>query len=96
EREPQEPAGLAEPEVSTAAPGGWSVQVGSFGEVANANQLVTRLSTFGYSASVSEFRSGGAMMYRVRVRGLESEGDAEVAASALSARGIPVQVIPPE
>ena len=92
----QQPASLPEPAPSAAPPGGWSVQVGAFGEAANANQFVTRLESFGYTAYVSEFRSGGTTMYRVRVGGLESEERAEAAASALSARGIPVQVIAPE
>jgi cell division septation protein DedD len=76
--------------------GGWSVQLGSFGDVANANQLVSRVSTFGYTASVTEFRSGNRTLHRVRVGGFATENEAQAAASSLSAHNIAVQVIPPE
>jgi len=75
---------------------GWAVQVGAFGDVANANQLASRVSRYGYSADVSEFRSGNRMMHRVRVGGFDTENEAQVAASSLSAHNITVQVIPPE
>jgi len=75
---------------------GWTVQLGAFGDVANANQLASRISTFGYSAYVSEFRSGGETMHRVRVGGFASENEADAAASSLSAHGFPGRVISPE
>ncbi|HEY5666584.1 MAG TPA: SPOR domain-containing protein [Gammaproteobacteria bacterium] len=93
---PAAPAPMPAPAPGRSAPAGWSVQVGAFGEIANAEQLATRVSTYGYAASVYEFRGGSTTLYRVRVGGLESETDAEAAASALSARGFPVQVIAPE
>ena len=75
---------------------GWAVQLGSFGDVANANQLATRVSSYGYSAIVSEFRAGSRTMHRVRVGGFDTENEAQAAASSLSAHNITVQVIPPE
>ena len=75
---------------------GWTVQLGAFGEIANANQLATRASAYGFSAVVSEFRAGGDAMHRVRVGGFDSEDEAQAAASSLSANGFPVRVIPPE
>lgn len=75
---------------------GWSVQLGSFTDVANANQLASRVSSYGYSAVVSEFRSGSRTMHRVRVGGFNTENEADAAASSLSAHNITVQVIPPE
>lgn len=81
---------------AAASPGGWMVQLGAFGDVANANQLASRISTFGYSAVVSEFRSGGQTMHRVRIGGFDTENEAEAAASSLSAHGFPGRVIAPE
>ena len=75
---------------------GWTVQLGAFGEIANANQLATRAAAYGFSAVVSEFRAGGDAMHRVRVGGFDSEDEAQAAASSLSAHGFPVRVIPPE
>jgi len=77
-------------------PGGWTVQLGAFGEIANASQLATRASAYGFSAFVSEFRAGGDAMHRVRVGSFDSEDEAQAAASSLSAHGFPVRVIPPE
>lgn len=82
-----------EPDVST---GGWSVQVGAFSEIANANQLVARVGTYGFDASVSEIQSAGQTLHRVRVGGFEHEAQAEAAASSLSAHGFRPRVIPPD
>jgi DedD protein len=88
------------PVASSAEPtpdrGGWSVQLGAFGEKANADQLASRVSTYGYDTFVSEFRSNGGTMYRVRVDGFASENQADAAASSISAHSIPARVIPPE
>jgi DedD protein len=89
------PAAEAAP-VTAPAGGEWTVQLGSFSELANANQQARRVSEFGYTARVSEFRSSGGIMYRVRVGGFESRELAEVAASSLSAHGFPPRVFPPE
>lgn len=81
---------------SADAPAGWSVQVGSFGELANARQLASRVADYGYQAQVSEFRMGGRTMHRVRVGGFDSRDEAEDAASSLSANGFRPRVFPPE
>jgi DedD protein len=75
---------------------GWSVQLGAFGERANADQLARRVSTYGFDAYVAEFRSNGATMYRVRVGGFATENQADAAASSISAHSIPARVISPE
>lgn len=92
-----------EPVVSSPAPtaplanrSGWSVQLGAFSDKANADQLSRRVETFGFSAFVSEFRSGGQTMYRVRVGGFDTENQADAAASSISAHGLPARVISPE
>ena len=70
------------------------MQVGAFGERANAVQLANRVAAYGYEADVSEFQSGGKPMHRVRVEGFATRERAEVASSSLSAHGIPAQVVP--
>jgi len=79
-----------------SAEGGWMVQLGAFGNIDNARQLASRISTYGYSAHVSEFKSGGETMHRVRVGGFATENQADAAASSLSAHGFPGRVIAPE
>lgn len=81
---------------SPSVNGGWAVQLGAFGDVANARQLASRVSTYGYSAYVSDFLSGGQTMHRVRVGGFDTETQADAALSSLSAHGFPGRVIPPE
>ena len=82
------PLAAAEPDA-----GAFSVQLGAFGEQANANQLARRASEFGYEARVSEIRSGGRTMHRVRVGGFATEELAEAAASSLSAHGFVTDVV---
>jgi DedD protein len=105
--EPAEPEAGSPPPAATAAVlsapseppparGGWAVQLGAYGEVANASQVANRASTFGYAAVVSEIRSGGQTLHRVRVEGFRGKNEADAAASSLSAHGLPVRVIPPE
>jgi DedD protein len=93
-----EPPAARSPVASAPAPaaGGWMVQLGAFGDIDNARQLASRISTYGYSAHVTEFRSGGETMHRVRVGGFATENQADAAASSLSAHGFPGRVIAPE
>jgi DedD protein len=89
-----------QPIVDTAVPAaadpvGWSVQLGSFSEPANARQLASRVSEYGYAARVSDFRSDGRNMHRVRVSGFASRDEAEAAASSLSAHGFVPRVFSP-
>ena len=98
-----EPPAAAQPAVQPAAQavtagGGradWSVQLGAFGERANAAQLAGRVADFGYEAQISEFRSNGRTMYRVRVEGFATRERAEAASGSLAAHGIiPADVVP--
>ena len=84
------PAAQTPPRVASGGSAEWSVQVGSFGDRANAVQLARRVADYGFDAKVSEFRS----MHRVRVEGYATRAAAEADASALSAHGIPAQVMP--
>ena len=83
-------------ETARANPAQWSVQLGAFGEIANAEQMASRVSAYGYTPLVTDVVSGGTTLHRVRVGGFDSEANAEAAASSLSAHGFRVRVSPPE
>ncbi len=87
------PPAAAKPAPASAADGGWAVQLGSFGEEANARRLAGRVKTYGYKADVSNYRAGGRSLYRVRVGPMAARGEADAAASALSAHGFVAQVV---
>ena len=81
------------PPPKAAAAGDWTVQLGSFGEEANARRLAQRASTFGYKAEVSSYRSGERTLYRVRVGPQATRAAADAAASALKAHGLDARVV---
>jgi DedD protein len=104
---PAAPARAAVQPVTTAAPprvavernaptDGWMVQLGSFGDSANAQRQADRVRTFGYDPRIYEFMASGRVMYRVRVGPMETRQKAEATASALSAHGFVAQVVAPE
>jgi cell division septation protein DedD len=76
------------PAATTPADGKWVVQLGVFGEEANARRIAQRSSTFGYKADVSSYRANGRTLYRVRVGSATSRGQADATASALRAHGL--------
>ena len=83
------PAAATPPKPTPAAAGGdWTVQLGSFGEEANARRAAQHAGTFGYKAEVSSFKSGGRTLYRVRVGPQRTRAEADATASALRAHGI--------
>lgn len=81
------------PPARTDAKGDWVVQLGSFGEQENAKRLAQRVNTYGYKPDVSNHRSSGRAMYRVRVGPYATRAQADATASALSAHGFPAQVV---
>jgi DedD protein len=94
--EPPAPAPAPAPAVSRpvpAAAGDWVVQLGSFGDKANAERLASRVGTYGYDAHVSDYRAGGRTMHRVRVGPQATRDQAESVASSLSAHGFVAQVV---
>ena len=93
--EPPPRAATAAPAVAPAAvaKGDWVVQLGSFGDEANARRLAQRVGTFGYRADVTNFRAGGRTLYRVRVGPIASRSQADATASALTAHGLVAQVV---
>lgn len=78
----------APPASAAGAKGAWVVQLGSFGEEANARRQAQLAATYGYKAAVSSIRSNGRTLYRVRVGPLETRGAADAAASALAGHGV--------
>ena len=72
---------------------GWLVQVGSFGEEENARRLADRLANAGYTARLYPHRSGGGLMYRVRVGPESSREGAEEVASSLRDQSFHAQVV---
>jgi DedD protein len=88
----EEPAADTE----TIADGAWVVQLGSFGDAANAQRLASRVDAYGYDARVSDIRAGGRVMHRVRVGPYATRSEAEAATSSLSAHGFVAQVVPAE
>jgi DedD protein len=87
----------AAPSVTAArgagAGGDWVVQLGSFGEEANARRVAQRAGTFGYKAEVTSLRSNGRTLYRVRVGPSATRAEADATASALRAHGIEARVV---
>ncbi|HUQ53766.1 MAG TPA: SPOR domain-containing protein [Gammaproteobacteria bacterium] len=89
------PAPKPPPARSAAPPasGDWIVQLGSFGEEANARRVAQRSGTFGYKVEVSTVKNGGRTLYRVRVGSARSRAEAEATVSALKAHGIDASVV---
>lgn len=88
------PPATARPAANAPPAGAWAVQVGAFGERANAVQLASRVSDYGFAAQVSEYRSNGRTMHRVRVGGFATREQADAARSSLAAHGVPGTVMP--
>ena len=88
---PPKPA--PKPAAEPAPAGDWIVQLGSFGEQANARRVADKASTYGYTADVSSVRSDGRTLYRVRVGPATSRARADATASALRAHGIDARAV---
>jgi cell division protein FtsN len=81
------------PPPAAAGKGSFTVQLGSFGDEANARRLADRSATFGYKASVTSYKTNGKTMYRVRLGSYAGKTQAEAAASALTVHGITAKVV---
>jgi DedD protein len=88
---PPKPA--PKPAAPPAPAGDWIVQLGSFGEQANARRVADRAGTYGYKAEVSTVRSDGRTLYRVRVGPATTRARADATASALRAHGIDARAV---
>ncbi len=65
------------PATQTGKSGTYSLQVGSFGLLSNANSLAAKVNNQGYTASVEQALVNGKTYHRVFVRGLASQSAAE-------------------
>jgi DedD protein len=90
--EPQQ----AEPPRKAAADatgGGWVVQVGTFGQKANADRLVATIRKNGFDAFISATDRGGKPLYRVRVGPAGTREAASEIAARLAQSGQTGQVV---
>jgi DedD protein len=90
---PARPATAGAEHENSRPAGQWSVQLGSFGDAANAKRLASRVDAYGYDAAVSDVRASGKVMHRVRVGPYETRGEAEAVTSSLSVHGFVAQVV---
>ncbi len=74
---PAPAAPAAVPRSSAAGGGAYSLQLGSFRRLANAEQLADRVRELGYPARLEEAEVGGLTYHRVFIRGLDSRVAAE-------------------
>lgn len=81
---------------TTVREGGFAVQIGAFGSEGNATKLSERASAIGYPAAVIAQPRAGSTIYLVRVKGLHTAAEAQLASDSL-ARALRVQsvVVPP-
>jgi DedD protein len=90
---PARPAALDTPQADSHPAGQWSVQLGSFGDAANAKRLASRVDAYGYDPAVSDVRASGKVMHRVRLGPYATRGEAEAVTSSLSVHGFVAQVV---
>ncbi len=82
-----EPTQSEPTQVATAQPGGsggWVLQLGSFGNAANASKLVQRVSAAGYNAYQESVEVGGRTLHRVRIGHWREKGEAASAGNRLT------------
>lgn len=83
----------AVPEAVTPAGAGWAVQVAALSNREAAMKRVAELAQRGYSAFVLEYRSGGRVLYRVRVGPEPVRERATALAARLKAEGFEGNVV---
>jgi DedD protein len=77
-----------------SATGMWAVQLGSFSNQANAERLAADLRKQGYAAFLSQLKTSGGSLQRVRVGPQKDRDSAEAVAAKLKAAGHTSQVVP--
>ena len=94
---PKAPPNTAEPASKAPAEksetGMWAVQLGSFSDQENAERLAADLRDQGFVAFLSQVRSGGAQMHRVRIGPQKDRNSAEAIAAQLTKSGLNGQVV---
>ncbi|MDX1500098.1 MAG: SPOR domain-containing protein [Woeseiaceae bacterium] len=74
--------------------GMWAVQLGSFGDKANAERLAADLRKQGFAAFLSQLTTDGGDLHRVRIGPQKDRQSAEAMAERLAAAGHKGQVVP--
>lgn len=77
-----------------SATGMWAVQLGSFSNQANAENLAAALRKQGYAAFLSRVQTSASTLHRVRVGPQQNRESAEKVATQLSGDGHKGQVVP--
>ncbi|MFK8053104.1 MAG: SPOR domain-containing protein [Woeseiaceae bacterium] len=95
EKPPAKPPTREPAAVSSPSGGGqlWAVQLGSFGNEANAQKLAAGLRDEGLLAFVSKVQSDGKTLHRVRIGPQATRADSEVIVSRLQAKGQVARVV---
>jgi len=79
---------------TSAQPGSFVVQLGSFGSRDNADRLVRDMTAKGFAAFVAPIKSGGRELYRVRVGPTRDRAQAEALAAQLRRVGQSGAIVP--
>ena len=84
----------AAPAVATSSTGMWAVQLGSFGDQANADKLAADLRKQKFSAFLSKLSTSTGDLHRVRIGPQKDRASAEAVAAQLLKAGHKGQVVP--
>ena len=90
--EPAPPPATVSPRVSST--GMWAVQLGSFSNRENADKLAADLRKQGYAAFLSQLKTDGGQLHRVRIGPQKDRDSAEAMARRLLKVGHKGQVVP--
>lgn len=80
---------------ANASAHGWSVQIGSFANHANADKAMRHLKTLDPSAYVSPIGAGRSQRFRVRIGPFADRGEAEKALARVRKDGETASLVPP-
>jgi len=87
-------ATAASDDAQESTTGMWAVQLGSFSKKANAEKLAAELRTQGYAAFLSQLKTSGGALHRVRVGPQKDRDSAASVAARLGSAGHKGQVVP--
>ena len=93
EPDPVKPA-AEKPAPTTSTTGMWAVQLGSFGDQANAERLAADLRKQGFAAFLSQLSTSSGQLHRVRIGPQKDRESAEAMAARLQKAGHKGQVVP--
>ena len=79
---------------TASSTGMWAVQLGSYGNQANAEKLATDLRKQGFAAFLSQFSTSSGQLHRVRIGPQKNRESAEAMAGRLQKAGHKGQVVP--